>query len=436
MEASSRDIKQKDEFNDSSDSEGDNDNDWQMVSYEDDLKTGTMCLGINRSYVNKWGPRHGWREFYQNWCDSIIETNKLEGRKFIKRPEDKQGFIIFKELHPDSKKELGYIKWSSGAGTVEITNYNARLSGKSLGLGVTSKQKKPYLAGTHGEGYKIACLTLMEQCLDLEPPSKSIETTKGSIILDRGFSNQMYPKGILLERRKRAKEFKFGYNLAQGEINRDREAVAEILADIWAQAIQSDEATTLKEYFTMLQEDRAWADVKYASDIISEEMAKRIRQYLRDKDADNKLFYYNGKDGAYSRGVRRALEAVLAFDPRTKEFKMCFKDGKVAEMDLLLHENTLMINERWLDFQTSHRRTRCSLFEEAFALNLNIKIFSCGHVLTELYGLILVELARGERAEGKASYESNKSVHPYSDHSKITRTTYNTSKLLFDYNTV
>jgi hypothetical protein len=44
---------------------------------------------------------------------------------------------------------------------VELANYNVQLSPKTLGLGYSSKKTNPDLAGTHGEGYKIACLTMI-----------------------------------------------------------------------------------------------------------------------------------------------------------------------------------------------------------------------------------------------------------------------------------
>ncbi|TVY38721.1 hypothetical protein LSUB1_G006496 [Lachnellula subtilissima] len=132
------------------------------LGFEDDLKTGTICLGLYRKYCEPaWQPRHGWREFYQNWNDAIKDTNSL--KSFIKKPDHnhKKGFLTFKAIHPTLEQELGYIRYSNNAGTLELVNYNARLSGKTLGLGFTSKRMNTNLAGAHGEGYKIACLTMI-----------------------------------------------------------------------------------------------------------------------------------------------------------------------------------------------------------------------------------------------------------------------------------
>lgn len=312
----------------------------------------------------------------------------------MKKPVPHKSFTIFHAIHPDTAQILGYIRFSENGGTVELANYNALLNGKTLGLGYTSKDKKSHLAGTHGEGYKLACLTMVrngynmkfeassrkwefkipgprqrnegylccqiskldkkiknhkmnlatlegasrsrqappkprawadvyvkigggegtrvtaaqftqwtQQSLDLDPPLQEIQAEKGTLILDEPFGNRVYLKGLLLERRPFAKCFKFGYNLAEGAVNRDREALADpeeqgrILAAIWAEAIKKDSATTLTDYFEMLQDDEKWADVQCATDNISEETAKILRQHLRDQDPEGKKFYYDRKEG-------------------------------------------------------------------------------------------------------------------------------------------
>lgn len=293
--------------------------------------------------------------------------------------------MIFRAIHPNTSRELGFIRFSNNGGTVELANYNARLSGKTLGLGYTLKAKQPNLAGTHGEGYKLTCLTMVrnnytrmfeassadwkfkisgygkrnegywccklnrvtdekikdrknahrppfktrvwadvyvkigggklgykiqeeefkqwiKQALDLDPPSKVINTKKGSLILDERLSNNLYLKGLLLERSQTAKSFKFGYDLAEGEIDRDRKTMSDpeeqgtIVAEIWAEAIKKDGVATLATYFEMLQDGDKWQDVEFAEDSISDETAITIRQHLRDQDPENNKFYYDGQD--------------------------------------------------------------------------------------------------------------------------------------------
>ena len=56
---------------------------------------------------------------------------------------------------------LGFIRYKEKGGILELTNFKARLSRTTLDLGVTSKGEKDYLAGTHGEGFKIAALVMV-----------------------------------------------------------------------------------------------------------------------------------------------------------------------------------------------------------------------------------------------------------------------------------
>lgn len=56
---------------------------------------------------------------------------------------------------------LGFIRYKNG--TLEFTNFNARLSRKCLDLGVTTKRDNNETAGTHGEGFKVGAL-VMARC--------------------------------------------------------------------------------------------------------------------------------------------------------------------------------------------------------------------------------------------------------------------------------
>lgn len=109
----------------------------------------------------------------------------------------------------------------------------------------------------------------------------------------------------------------------------------------------------------------------------------------------------------YSRDVQRVLRAVLALDSRTQELQIEFRDRKKAELDLLLLERKLLINDKWLDFNSSHEQSSCSTFREANAANIEITRFSCSHIVENLYDLILVELSKG--------HATQKAKSPYSD---------------------
>jgi len=150
--------------------------------YEDPLKGG-MCPTnvVVRKYRRDWQPKHAFREFYQNWCvhaistpsgfvsrsnldrdDAIREANDLGRRHFDKLRHDDKQTLCFRAVYPDNGADLGFIRLKKRSGILELTNYNARLKGESLGIGGTSKEVKTHLAGRHGEGYKIAAAVLMQ----------------------------------------------------------------------------------------------------------------------------------------------------------------------------------------------------------------------------------------------------------------------------------
>ena len=100
--------------------------------------------------------------------------------------------------------------------------------------------------------------------------------------------------------------------------------------------------------------------------------------------------------------VKRALRASLYLDTRTKDLELVFKDGTAAELDLLLDGTQLMFNEKWLDFHTSHDNLGCWLSRLSTTAGFNSDTFSCDHVITELYDMVLMEVnkLRGEQGHG------------------------------------
>jgi hypothetical protein len=90
---------------------------------------------------------------------------------------------------------------------------------------------------------------------------------------------------------------------------------------------------------------------------------------------------------------------------------MCFKNGVYAELDLLLDGSRLLVNDKWLDFVASHSSSFCALFTEANVDEVTIDRFSCNHVVTELYNLILVELSRECSLELGSAPDTDSSLH-------------------------
>lgn len=96
---------------------------------------------------------------------------------------------------------------------------------------------------------------------------------------------------------------------------------------------------------------------------------------------------------------------MLALDSRTQKLRLEFRSRDKAELDLLLEGSNLVINDKWLDFDSSHKDSSCSAFLEAKAAKIDIARFSCSHIVKNLYDLILVELSKGTDAH------HNKSPH-------------------------
>jgi hypothetical protein len=76
---------------------------------------------------------------------------------------DNGGVYIAEARHPDTGELLGFVRYKEKDGMLELTNFKARLSRVTLDLGVTSKREKAHLAGTHGEGFKIAALVIVRE---------------------------------------------------------------------------------------------------------------------------------------------------------------------------------------------------------------------------------------------------------------------------------
>src|SRR6266487_3996847 len=65
------------------------------------------------------------------------------------------------QQHPDGTPTLlGWIRFDSGTGVIEITNCNAQLGPSFVDIGRSTKKKSNALAGGYGEGAKIAALIL------------------------------------------------------------------------------------------------------------------------------------------------------------------------------------------------------------------------------------------------------------------------------------
>ncbi|EXJ59497.1 uncharacterized protein A1O5_12122 [Cladophialophora psammophila CBS 110553] len=134
----------------------------------DVLKKCLHHLGLAKNYAPQWLPRDAFREFYQNWKDGIVESFGVDPQSIkpvFLRNDDQEIHIAVSVRTPsgvvtDNDQLLGYIRFQSKPGCLELTNFKAKLERKHLDLGETTKRNNNALAGGHGEGFKLAALVM------------------------------------------------------------------------------------------------------------------------------------------------------------------------------------------------------------------------------------------------------------------------------------
>lgn len=145
---------------------------------------------------------------------------------------------------------------------------------------------------------------------------------------------------------------------------------------------------------------------------IWEPMRKSTSTNIRTPQEERYHLLYNApvvakKSAPYASMVTAALSASLCLDVRTKDLKLVFKDGTTAELDLLLDGTQLMVNEKWLDFYDSHKNVPCWISRESTTAGFISDTFSCDHIITELYDMVLMELDKRCEEEGQKAEEAD-----------------------------
>jgi hypothetical protein len=112
------------------------------------------------------------------------------------------------------------------------------------------------------------------------------------------------------------------------------------------------------------------------------------------------------EDTPFSIGVKCLLKAALALDVRTRDLELRFKSGTNAELDLLLEGSEILVNEKWLDFYSSHDGMPCWLSRRVSSKEVNADSFFCNHVVNDLYELVLAELRHGRYRDHNNSTQS------------------------------
>ncbi|KAF2113273.1 hypothetical protein BDV96DRAFT_648240 [Lophiotrema nucula] len=126
-------------------------------------KSITKHTGLTPMYVPHWTNQDAFREFYQNWKDSIRAAYGVGLRDFrpvtSERPVTKKqlGEHLTQVFHPRRGELMGYIRFKyneNNEGILEMTNFGANLQLWHISMGGTNKRNNEDLAGEHGDGLK------------------------------------------------------------------------------------------------------------------------------------------------------------------------------------------------------------------------------------------------------------------------------------------
>ncbi|KAI8263425.1 putative modification methylase [Colletotrichum sp. SAR11_239] len=138
--------------------------------------------------------------------------------------------------------------------------------------------------------------------IDLHCPSpeKIIRTGHGDLLIGPPFAGRIYLKGLRVSGQgPNSARYSYGYDFANGRINRDRERMmnqmeeARIVASIWEMAVIERPELT-KDYVRLFDVVRS-PDVAYADSVVSKTMAEHLWQYLLE-DAPDCFFYADDPD--------------------------------------------------------------------------------------------------------------------------------------------
>lgn len=98
-------------------------------------------------------------------------------------------------------------------------------------------------------------------------------------------------------------------------------------------------------------------------------------------------------ESLYAAGFKRVLSAALALDERTKDLTVIFKSNSQCGLELLITGSDLLITDSYLDFDASHQKTSCFLWEYDIAPPK----FPCHHIVIGLYESILHDLKKDSK---------------------------------------
>ncbi|KAJ8069437.1 hypothetical protein OCU04_003091 [Sclerotinia nivalis] len=125
------------------------------------LKPCQQRLGISSKYVRDWTKANAFREFCQNWMDAMIQASGFSREELVYVRNNLTNEFRITVYNPQKTKVLGFLAFHRKRGMLELCNYGSDLPREVLDMGGTSKDMNDSMAGTHGEGFKLAALLMI-----------------------------------------------------------------------------------------------------------------------------------------------------------------------------------------------------------------------------------------------------------------------------------
>jgi hypothetical protein len=124
-----------------------------------------ISLGISPRYVSHWTTADAFQELYQNWYVSIVSSDheaKSENRKDAILERFQVHRMAFRPYFVDieARRSLGFIKYDKKSSRVTLANACMQLPAEALELSFSTKGGQEQLAGSHGDGLKLAAVVL------------------------------------------------------------------------------------------------------------------------------------------------------------------------------------------------------------------------------------------------------------------------------------
>lgn len=140
--------------------------------------------------------------------------------------------------------------------------------------------------------------TWMRDTIDLHPPSGRIRTPSGDLLLEPTYRGHLYLKGFRVpEPSLDSSGFRFGYNLIQGSVDRDRQRLVNLqqftksIHLIWETAITRVETVALPRYLELLRNYPSSVDARDADQLVAETTARKMWDALGHESKKGDLFY-------------------------------------------------------------------------------------------------------------------------------------------------